>query len=143
MDLDCNSRVMYSISRECPSCKKFSKIILSENFSIICPQCSGEWGKVQKFENVFDRCPICQCRQFYLQKDFNQALGCLIMLIGIVLVPWTYGLSLPVFALFDWILHQRVPSIVVCYKCLSEFRGFKIPSHFKSFMHHIGARYDK
>ncbi len=134
---------MHSISRACGSCKKFSQVILSENQSVICPQCSKEWGKLDAIEKVFDHCPICGCRQFYLQKDFNQALGCFIMFIGIVLVPWTYGLSLPVFALFDWILHRRVPSIVVCYKCLSEFRGCKIPSHLKPFMHHIGTRYDK
>ena len=134
---------MYSISRACDSCKKFSQVMISENQPIVCCSCSKEWGKIDAVEKVFERCPICAGRQFYLQKDFNQSLGCLIMSIGIILVPWTYGLSLPVFALFDWICHKRVPSIVVCYKCLSEFRGFKIPPHFKPFMHHIGARYDK
>ena len=64
------------------------------------------------------------------------------MLVGMAMVPWTYGLSLPVVALVDWIVYKRIPALVVCYKCLSEFRGFKIPSHFKPFMHHIGARYE-
>ena len=134
---------MYSISRQCYSCKKFSQVSVSQNQLIVCGQCSKVWGKMGEVEKVFERCPVCEARQFYLQKDFNQALGCFIMLIGIALVPWTYGLSLPVFALFDWILHKRVPTIVICYKCLSEFRGFKIPEHFKPFMHHIGERYDK
>ena len=137
------SIVMYSISRQCYSCKKFSQVSVSQNQPIVCGECSKVWGKMGEVEKVFERCPVCEARQFYLQKDFNQALGCFIMLIGIVLVPWTYGLSLPVFALFDWILHKRVPTIVVCYKCLSEFRGFKIPDHFKPFMHHIGERDDK
>ena len=134
---------MYSISHECDSCKKFSQVSVHKNQPIVCPQCSKEWGKFEEIEKIFDRCPVCGGRQFYLQKDFNQALGCFIMLIGIVLVPWTYGLSLPVFALFDWIFYKRVPTMVICYKCLSEFRGFKILPHFKPFMHHIGEKYDK
>ena len=134
---------MYTISRECDSCKKFFQIPVSENQPIVCPQCCKEWGKVESIAKVFEGCPVCGGRQFYLQKDFNQALGCLIMLIGIALVPWTFALSLPIFALFDWFLHKRVPTIVICYKCLSEFRGFQILPHFKPFLHHIGEKYDK
>ena len=134
---------MYTISRECDSCKNFSQVLVSENQPIVCPQCSKEWGKLESVQKVFDRCPVCGCRQFYLQKDFNQALGCFIMIIGIGLVPWTYGLSLPVFAFFDWVFYKRVPTMVICYKCFSEFRGFKIPEHLKPFMHPIGEKYDK
>jgi len=65
------------------------------------------------------------------------------MLIGIILVPWTYGLSLPVFASIDWLLHKRVATIVNCYKCGTEFRGFSNLKHFKPFMHPIGLKYDK
>ncbi len=65
------------------------------------------------------------------------------MLIGIVLVPITYGLSLPAFALIDWFLHRRVATVINCYKCGSEFRGFKNENDFKPFMHHIGLKYDK
>lgn len=65
------------------------------------------------------------------------------MLIGILLVPLTYGLSLPVFALVDWLLHRKVPTIINCYKCGTEFRGFKNEKSFKPFLHHIGLKYDK
>ena len=65
------------------------------------------------------------------------------MIVGIVLVPLTYGLSLPVFALIDWFLHKRVPTIINCYKCGCEFRGFKNEEKFKPFLHHIGLKYDK
>ena len=131
------------IRRECASCKQFHQVDFTENQPIVCPECKEIWGKFTNIANVFNHCPICGCRQFYLQKDFNQALGCLIMLTGIVLVPWTYGLSLPFFALIDWVFYKRIPFIAVCYKCLTEFHGFKIPEHFKTFMHHIGAKYDK
>lgn len=133
----------HSISRDCPACKKFTRVIVEPKSVIACGQCAREWGKAEEISEVLSRCPICACRQFYLQKDFNQALGCGVMLIGIILVPVTYGLSLPFFSLLDWILYKRVADVVVCYKCLSEFRGFAIPSHIKPFMHHIGAKYDQ
>ena len=92
---------------------------------------------------MFEYCSICQCRQFYLSKDFNRALGCAILLVSIVLVPRTYGLSLPVAALVDWILYKRVPAMVTCYQCGGEFRGFSAPDLLKPFSHHIALRYDK
>ena len=109
----------------------------------MCSHCQKEWGKVEKAETIFDRCPICTCRQFYTDKDFNQIIGFAIMGVGIVLVPLTYGLSLPVFALIDWIIYKKVPKLVACYRCGSEFRGFPIPDRLKNFMHPIGLKYDK
>ncbi len=67
----------------------------------------------------------------------------MVMGVGIVLVPVTYGLSLPVFALIDWIIYKKVPKLVACYRCGAEFRGFKVPEGLKAFMHHIGLKYDK
>ena len=66
------------------------------------------------------------------------------MLVGIVLVPFTYGLSLPVFALVDWFLAKRVEPLINCYKCGSEFRGFTDEvKQFKPFLHHVGLKYGK
>jgi hypothetical protein len=131
------------LARHCLQCKSYQEVILSDNQDLFCPQCKASWGKVESVVNIFDRCPVCQARQFYTSKDFNQFLGCLVMLIGIVLVPWTYGLSLPVFALIDWAIHKRVPTIVICYKCATEFKNLPFPKHLKPFMHHIGLKYDK
>jgi hypothetical protein len=86
---------------------------------------------------------VCTCRQFYTDKDFNQVIGFVVMGVGVVLVPMTYGLSLLVFALIDWIIYKRVPKLVACYRCGSEFRGFAIPERFKPFIHQIGLKYDK
>ena len=132
-----------SLGRHCPHCKTYQEIPVSSSIDLICPQCLSSWGKIEDLSQIFDRCPVCQGRQFYTSKDFNQFIGCLIMLVGIILVPFTYGLSLPVFALVDWILHKRVLTIVGCYKCGSEFRHFPIPKHLKPFIHHIGLKYDK
>jgi len=134
---------MNSLAHYCGNCKKYGEVQLSGHQDIFCPNCQVSWGNISELSSIFEYCPICQCRQFYTSKDFNQFIGCLIMLIGIGLVPFTYGLSLPVFALIDWILHRKVPTIINCYKCGSEFRGFKNKKEFKPFLHHIGLKYDK
>ena len=127
----------------CEDCKKNSQLEAQSGLHLACSSCQKPKGSIQKLESVFESCPVCGCNQFYTQKDFNQAAGCLVMLAGICLVPFTYGLSLPFFAGIDWLLYKRVPTMVVCYRCGSEFRGFPIPKHFKQFMHHIGVKYDK
>lgn len=132
-----------SIARFCDHCKQYGKVTLREHGSLSCPKCQRAWGSLTTFNAVFDQCPVCGCRQFYLSKDFNQFLGCLIMLVGIILVPFTYALSLPVFALIDWFLHRKVPTIINCYKCGSEFHGFSNTRGFRPFLHHIGLKYDK
>ena len=35
-------------------------------------------------------CPECGCNHLYKKKDFNQALGCLVILIGAIFVPITF-----------------------------------------------------
>lgn len=134
---------MQSISRNCQKCKKYQTLNFLNQDVLDCPECHEKWGEVKEKESIFKSCPVCECKQFYLSKDFNQVVGCSIMLIGIVLVPWTYGLSLPVFALIDWFLHKKVKVVVNCYRCGCEFRGFTYPEKLKSFMHHIGLKYDK
>jgi hypothetical protein len=67
-------------------------------------------------------CPLCGCRHLYRQRDFNRALGCLLVVIGAVLVPWTFGLSLVVFSLLDLWLYRRLQEAVVCYRCDTVYR---------------------
>ena len=130
-----------TIGYRCTQCGRTCEIDARQgDFS--CPHCATRGGKIDHIETVFDRCVICQCRQFYLVKDFNRALGCSILLVSIVLVPWTYGLSLPVLALIDWMLYKRVPTRVNCYKCDSAFRGFDYPKHLKSFSHPTALQYN-
>jgi len=80
---------------------------------------------------------------FMDKKDFNKVLGLVIMLIGICLAPFTYCLSLPVLSFFDWLLYQRVPNMVVCYDCRSEFRGFEVPADMEEFKHFLAEKFEK
>ena len=134
---------MKTITSECPHCKKSSQIEAGWGEALTCPLCKKIWGRIDQIAKVFESCPFCQCRQFYVQKDFNRGLGCLVVLIGVLLVPKTYGLSLPLFALVDWLFYRRVSTMVICYRCGVEYRGFEIPSHLKPYMHHIRLKYDK
>ncbi len=130
------------VTHECSKCKKLTTAEVSSDERLSCPRCGEFWANVSG-QFRFDVCPFCSCNQFYVQKNFNQALGCLVMLIGIVFVPMTYGLSLPVVALLDWLLYRKVPTIALCYRCGASFYGFSIPDRLKSFLHHIGEKYER
>lgn len=91
----------------------------------------------------FSQCSLCGCEHFYRQKDFNKAIGCLVILSGAVLVPFTYGLSLVVVAIIDWLLYKRISDEAVCYKCREEFKNVDIPECIKSFDHHIAELYEE
>ena len=92
-----------------------------------CPNCSeivdiDIEGWSSAIEASIDRCVICDCRHLYRQRDFNRALGCSLVAIGAILVPWTYGLSLVLLSLVDLILYYRLPESVVCYRCDTVYR---------------------
>ena len=67
-------------------------------------------------------CPICDCKHLYRQRDFNRALGCLLVAVGAALVPWTYGLSLIVLSLVDLWMYRRLSEAAVCYRCDTVYR---------------------
>jgi len=73
-------------------------------------------------ETAVEVCPLCGCRHLYRQRDFNRGLGCLLVVAGAALVPWTFGLSLPVFGLVDLWLYRRLKDAVVCYRCDTVYR---------------------
>ncbi len=65
-----------------------------------------------------------------LQKDFNQNLGCLIFIVGAVLAPFTYYLSLLVGLALDLLLYLVLPYAALCYTCRSIYRGYpRNPEH--------------
>ncbi len=92
-------------------------------------------------EDTIAVCLACGSKDLYLQKDFPRKIAIPIVLIGILTVPWTYGISLIVVALIDFILYRLVSWMTVCYKCRSEYRGFrKNPTH-KEFDRHLDELY--
>jgi hypothetical protein len=93
-------------------------------------------------EHVVDRCPACAGDQLYVQRDFNQRMGLVIVVIGGALAPFTpYYSSLFVAGLVDAVLYAVLPEITICYRCQAHFRGFHRHPRHQAFDLHIAEQY--
>lgn len=119
---------------------EYCKDIKSLTQAVSCEDCKFPELFINRID--FSKCPICGCQNLYRKKDFNQVIGCLIIFIGAILVPWTYGLSLIILSLVDFLLYKRVKNSVECYKCKSEFKGFSVPEDIQQFDHHTAELYE-
>ena len=95
-----------------------------------------------------DRCSRCGTTAFYVQKDFDQRLGCVILGLGAGLAAvasWRFGgvWFVPVllaFAAADFVLARRVPAVVICYRCDTEYRDVPDARSYKPYDPHIAER---
>ncbi len=116
------------IRTQCRECGlPFSEHLQSGQEVLACPNCEHQrtldWSNYEVASPTrVDRCPVCDCKHLYRQRDVNRALGCLVVIVAIVLTPWTYGLSLVVAAAIDLWLWFRLKESVVCYRCDTVFR---------------------
>ena len=116
------------IRTQCRDCGlPYSTSFDSENLTLTCPNCEHRLdveldGWSDKPKPTVDVCPVCTSRHLYRQRDFNRAVGCLLVAIGAALVPWTYGLSLIALSAVDLWLYHRLQLSVVCYKCDTVYR---------------------
>lgn len=96
-----------------------------------------------------ERCFFCGDRAFFLQKDFDQRLGCLIMAVSLalaLLVGWKLGwiYFTPVLlatVLVDWIVAARVRLVTICYRCDAEYRDLPQNPRHRGYDPHIAERY--
>ena len=92
---------------------------------------------------MVSRCPACDGRQLYVQRDFNQKTGLLIVIAGALLAPFTpYYASLGVATLIDAGLYLVLPEITICYRCEAHFRGFRRNPEHQAFDLHIAEQYN-
>lgn len=116
------------IRTQCRACGyPFHATLAPESGELPCPNCGvarpvATEGWTDGPDARIEVCPLCACRHFYGQKDVNRALGCALVTIGAVFVPWTFGLSLIAFGLVDLWLYRRLKEAVVCYKCDTVYR---------------------
>jgi hypothetical protein len=95
-----------------------------------------------------DRCSRCGSTAFYVQKDFDQRLGCAILAFGAVLAlgaAWRFGgvWLVPVllaFAAVDFLLARRVPPVVICYRCDTEYRDVLDAGTYRPYDPHVAER---
>jgi hypothetical protein len=105
------------------------------------PGAAGEQG--------IERCVFCGNRTFFLQKDFDQRIGCLIMgvsLAAALFVGWRFGWiwftpALLASVVVDWIVAARIRPVTICYRCDAEYRDLPVnPSH-KGYDPHVAERF--
>lgn len=115
------------IHTRCPSCShSISGTLIFPKPSFNCPQCSK--GLLNHPTDVFlegkrlNQCPFCGCSHLYRRKDFSQKWGIALVVLGVALAYYTYGLSLLVVTLIDFLLVRRTQELGICYQCKSEFR---------------------
>lgn len=116
------------IRTQCRSCGlPFQAELEPDTEELPCPGCGatrpvrGE-GWTEGPPGRVDRCPLCGSQHFYRQRDIHRGWGCLLVAIGAVLVPWTYGLSLFLLSGVDWLLYRWLRTSVVCYRCDTVYR---------------------
>jgi hypothetical protein len=94
------------------------------------PMAAAAFDETGRLRDPVEVCIACGGKRLYSQKDFNRKLGVAIVVVGAVLSPWTYGLSLVACMGIDYGLYYVVPEITVCYGCDAIHRGFEHnPAH--------------
>lgn len=127
------------VRTQCRDCGlPFPAVLTPDSPEVPCPNCGktrpvapeGWTDAPAGGDGSVDVCPLCGCRHLYRQRDFNRALGCGLVVLGAVFVPWTFGLSLVVCSLVDLWLYRRLKDTVVCYKCDTVYRDARpLPRH--------------
>jgi hypothetical protein len=92
-------------------------------------------------EEMIESCRSCGAKDLYLQKDFPRKIAIPIVIAAAILVPWTYGISLIVAAIIDFVIYRRTKWMTVCYKCRAEYRGFHNNPKHKEFDRHLDELY--
>ncbi len=122
----------HSIEWRCCVCERPSLQDLDGGQQLDCRNCSNvqpyDEGTFEATGAVLDpveSCLVCGYDRMYSQKDFNRKIGLGVVIVGAVLSPWTYGLSLVICMGLDYGLYYFVPEITVCYGCDAIYRGFE------------------
>lgn len=92
-------------------------------------------------EEEIVECRACGAKDLYLQKDFPRKIAIPVVVVAALLVPWTYGASLIVAAVIDFIIFRKTKWMSVCYKCRAEYRGFRNNPKHKEFDRHLDELY--
>ncbi len=118
----------------CPACGTVGRVShLETTDRVTCRGCGAERslypGAIDQSQLV--ACPCCDTADLYLQKDFPQALGLMIVIVqfAISTVFWYYEMPIATYsvlmasALLDWALYPLVPDVTICYRCACQIRG--------------------
>jgi hypothetical protein len=136
----------------CPDCLTAKDHGGSDSGPFACEKCGrayeGALERVLGGEGV-EACGFCGNRALFLQKDFDQRLGCLIMAASLglaLLVGWKAGWIwftpvLLVSVVVDWVIAGRIKAVTICYRCDAEYRDVPVNPHHKGYDPHVAERY--
>lgn len=96
-----------------------------------CDQCGSQHTiTAPPADSSVEACAACGEPELYVQKDFNRTTGLILVGIGAVFVPWTWGLSLLGVTIVDFALYYLLGEVTVCYACRAVHRGYPLnPAH--------------
>lgn len=111
----------------CPQCRERVSVHLAPGEATLpCPKCGKDLVENLAAETRegkrLAQCPVCGAAHTYRQKDFNRVLGVGLIVLGVALAYFTYGISLVVVTLIDWLLVRNVGEVGCCYQCHAQFR---------------------
>ncbi len=136
----------------CADCLAWREHGAADSGDFTCEKCgrpySARCDTARDAEGVA-QCAFCGGHAFFLQKDFDQRLGCLIMAVslGIALfVGWRFGWiwftpALLASVVVDWIVAAKVKPVTICYRCDAEYRDVPIHPRHKGYDPHVAERY--
>jgi hypothetical protein len=142
------------LTYSCPGCGAIGRLPSLETATqATCRQC----GTVRQLrlesieQGSLYACPWCMTTDLYLQKDFPQGLGLLIVCVGFAIstVFWYYEMPISAYLVLlgsiglDLVMYHLVKDVTICYRCLSQVRGegSNAGGRFKVFDLAIGERY--
>lgn len=139
------------IRTQCRECGlPFKARIEATTDELPCPNCGhalpvASEGWSDEPPRSVEVCPLCSSKHLFRQKDVNRILACLLVVIGVIFVPWTYGLSLVVLSLVDLALYYRLSEAPVCYRCDTVYRDARPGPRQKEFnlLKHDVLKYGK
>lgn len=135
----------------CPECLTARDFTGGESGEFSCAKCGRAFtvAASEPASEVVVRCVFCGNRAFFVQKDFDQRLGCLAMAVSLglaVLVGWRFGWIwfTPVLlatVLVDWVIAARIGAVTICYRCNAEYRGAGRNPRHHAYDPHVAERF--
>ena len=136
----------------CPNCLTAMNFAGEASSAFSCGKCGR--GASARFEGTageagVEHCAFCGNRAFFLQKDFDQRLGCLLMTISLgtaLFIGSKFGWIwfTPVLlatVLVDWVVAARVRPVTICYRCDAEYRDAPVNPRHRGYDPHVAERY--
>ncbi len=107
------------------------------------------WDRALDDEGHLRRCPVCSCPEMFRRRRLPQltafvlvlaAAGAGMVLYGVGLAMWAV-LLLAAVAVVDVLIFLFSRSVLVCYRCRSEFSGMPIGRQHAGWEASVGDRY--